>query len=375
MAGEPPVLADDWSAMLLALPQVEWTRALRTAEPRVARAVLAAPAAIARWMVERSPRFVSLPRLRLAVLGAEKLDAVDAGRWYQALPTLLAANQVLEVTLVGRELDAVFASPLAFAAPPVAARTYTGALRDFVASHAPDFDLAVLFHPGFPKHREWLGDASIATLIGSGVTVVAASYEEDEYEMDRWVAESHGFAVHGKPCLNPWYVELGTEVQSIRWGRVLWQFGSTPPLPGWPVDAGRLARLDELGRMVMHSIALGKSPLGPYGAEVEARTREGAPLALVYLFDEYFVDPASGDVLAYAEGSLRVTMAALAEEELATRPRAQASALERAIWAADVKSRRLMQLYGERVPETTHATLADSMHTDLTAKVEALFRP
>ena len=103
---------------------------------KVAQGVLAAPAAIARWIIECSPELVRRDVLEIMIVGAERLDAVDQGRWYQLIPLLVGANMLIRVTLVGDRLDANFASPAIADAPRTVASCYRGSLAQFLTSSA-----------------------------------------------------------------------------------------------------------------------------------------------------------------------------------------------------------------------------------------------
>jgi len=369
-----PVLGGDWDAMLASLCARHAIPALAAAPRSVQQGVLAAPGAVARWIAERAPHLRRAAALRLLILGAEKLDAVDSGRWYQAIPWLLETSQAVEVDLVGRELAAGFVSPLETAAPWPAARCHADALAGFLDPARPlAFDLAFMFHPGFPKHQAWLRDGSLVRLLAAGVPLVAASYEADEYEMDRWVVECHGFVVAGEPLFNPFFLDFGEPANPVRWARALWQFAPAAPVPGHRSDDERLRALDELGHMVMHSMHSNQVPLQSYGALVEGQAGDGSRLRLVYVFDCFFVEPQRGTVLAYRDGALQ-RVAEISPADLAAHPGADATALERAVWAAGIKARHLLPLYAEPLQPAQSHTRARAMHADLQDKIEALFR-
>src|SRR5262249_1629484 len=162
------------------------------------------------------------------------------GRWYAALPVLLDSPEAV-VTLVGAELDSSFSTAAAALAPGAPARCVRSRLAEFLAGEGTvAFDLAVMFHPGLGRNRGWLSDGRFADLIASGVPLVATAYEEDELEMDCWVAESYGYVVAGEPLINPFYLDLDHERTSVRWGRALWRFGERVPAPGQAPDGERL---------------------------------------------------------------------------------------------------------------------------------------
>lgn len=373
-ARELPILASDWGALLASQSVRDAVPALAAAPRPVAQGVLAAPAAVARWIAERAPHLRRAATLRLLVVGAEKLDAVDAGRWYQSIAWLLETPRIVEVDLVGRELAAGFVSPLERVAPGPAARCHADSLAGFLATARPlAFDLAIMFHPGFPKHQGWLRDESLARLLAAGVPLVVASYELDEYEMDRWVVECHGFAVTGEPLLNPFFLDMGAPANPVRWARALWQFAATAPSPGRSVDGERLRALDRLGDMVMHSMQSNQVPLQAYGALVEGRAQDGSELRLVYVFDSFFIDPRHGAVLSYRDGALQ-RVAEISPAELAAYPGADATALDRAVWAAGIKARHLLPLCAQPEQKAASHMRARAMHADLQDKIEGLFR-
>ncbi len=363
-----------WDALLGALldhvPGTFIARVPRT----VAQGVLAAPAAIARWIVERSPALGRRNVLEVLIVGAEKLDAVDQGRWYQLIPLLIGADMEVRVTLVGDRLDAGFSSPAIADAPRAAASCYRGSLAQFLTSSAArPYDLVFVFHPGLQKHRAWLSDASIETVVAAGAPVVLVSYEQDESEIDRWVAECHGFSTTGDVLLNPLFLDLTVGSSVTRWGRALWRLGPAAPGEIRRVDSEGLAALDDLAGMVMHALARSRVPLHAYGACVEFKASDGAGRGLYYVADEHFLDPADGRILAFRGGQLLEAARASMHDVLAY-PGKQKSDLERALWAARIRSRYMAHLYPSATDEASRHALGRSMHASLENKVEELFR-
>ncbi|MCC6534842.1 MAG: hypothetical protein IT531_20030 [Burkholderiales bacterium] len=367
-------MSANWDALVATLAREHCAGALQAAPGPTVQGVLAAPVAIARWIASSQPVLAERDCLRLVVIGAEKLDAVDAGRWYQWLPALLGSPGRVEVTLIGDRLQTRFESPLRAQAPARAAELRIGTLADCSSAITPGgYDLAVLFHPGFQKHRGWLTDGSLAHVLAAGIPLLAASFEADEYEMDRWVIECYGFSVAGALVLNPLCVDLSEADAVVHWGGALWQFGPAIPAAGHAIDRERLAALDRLGDMVMHSLLLRLRPHAPYGVAVQARTAQGGTRALIYLFDDYFVDPLDGTVLALSGADFK-PLARLDADELARHPGAEASALANAVWAAGVKYRRLLGTY-PAIDAEARRTSAGAMHASLEDKIQRLFEP
>jgi hypothetical protein len=320
------------------------------------------------------PQLLLRQRLRLLVIGAETVDAVDQGRWYAMLPLLLGTDCEVAVTLVGAELDPSFASSAAGLAPSQPARCVRSRLGDFLAeSRSPGFDLAAIFHPGLGKHRGWLEDGSLARLLAGGVQLVASAYEEDEFEMDRWVVESHGYAVDGDPVINPFFLDLDHAQTRVRWGRALWGFAPRVPAAGFVPDAGRLAALDTLTRMVMHSVMHVGAPGPDPGARVELKAQTGARMELIHVFDNRFVDPATLNLLRLIpEGGLEAC-GKLSGGELTDYPGPGGRALERAIWAARIKAAHLLPSYPQPANAAMPADKARDMLATLRSRAARLF--
>lgn len=368
------VKCSNWDELIAAIAAQPGCSALAGINPTLAQAVLAAPAAIALWIARRMPRLLAERRLRLLVIGAELVDAVDQGRWYAMLPLLLGVDLESAVTLVGADLDPSFVSPAEALAPSRPAPCARARLVDYLGENrSAEFDIAVIFHPGLGKHRGWLEDGSFARLIAGGVQLVASAYEEDEFEMDRWVVESYGYSVLEDPVINPFFLDLDHEQTRVRWGRALWGFGPSVPATGFVPDAERLAALDTLTRMVMHSMThVGAPGLDP-GVRVELKAQTGARLELMHIFDGRFVDPGTFDLLRLnPEGALE-RCGKLSGGELASYPGAGARALERAIWAARIKAAHLLPSYPPPKNPVAPEEKAKEMYATLRSRAAKLF--
>lgn len=353
------------------------TEALRASFPplagvpdSVAIPVLAGPCAVARWIAVRAPHLAERESLSLLIVGAETVDVPDEARWYQLVPLLLERAFSIQVTLVGLELDAGFKSSVADRAPARAAATCRTSLAAFLAegAHAP-IDLTVVFHPGLQKHRGWLGRDGFPMLLERGIPVVCAAYEVDEYEMERWVVEAYGYRASTTPMLNPLYLDLSDEKTAILWGRAMWALEAAPHPDATP-DEARLAMLDTLNRMVLHSMALNvASPA--CGALVELRRDNAGARTLVHVFDNRYLEPGSGELLLLDQGRL-VPLARSLPEAWAAWPGNDARDIDRAIWAAAIKARHLLDTY-PAAPGAESSGLAAGMLASLRRRAAGLF--
>lgn len=372
MDGVPVLQAQNWDELIASVAARSAGAPLREATRPLAQGVLAAPAAVARWLAQSGPALPSV--LRLLVVGAEKLDAADDGRWYQLLPELLGHTLRVDVTLVGDRLNRGFDSPLHDAAPGKPAQMHVGRLSDYLeAVGRPEIDLAVLFHPGFQKHRGWLGDGSLARLTGLGMPVVSVSYESDEAELEGWVVGCHGFEQLGTPVLNPFYIDFSDGKSQVHWGRAMWRLHRSAGADQRPVDQPRLDALDRLGEMVLHSIDLGRTMMASYGCSVSLRSAQGQTLGFIYVFDEFLVDPGDGGLFALRAGALE-RIGQLPTADLAAYPGGGASDLARAVWAADIKHRHLIGRYERTIDAEALHRRARGMHAELEDQVERIFR-
>lgn len=360
---------DDWAPLTAELRTVG---GVPEAMPQgVTRAVLAGPCAVAWWIAHRAPHLASRETLSLLIVGAETADAPDQGRWYQLLPTLLGAPSLhVTVTLVGLELDLAFASSAAAFAPHVAAHGSRTSLGHFLRARADaPFDLAFAFHPGLQKHRGWLGSDAFPRLIAR-TPLVCVAYGQDEYEMERWVVEAYGFGADSAALVNPFYLDVSDARTSIRWAHVLWSI-DTAPAPDHSRDERRLEALDTLNRMVMHSMVRSQVNAPAFGTEVALVASDGTRRPLVHVADNRFMDAISGQLLKLHEGSLEVVGSI--DADAASYPGAAASELERALWAAQLKSVYLLGTYDDTEVEAP-PHVAGRMLVDLRTRLARLFR-
>ena len=235
------------------------------------------------------------------------------------------------------------------------------------------FDVAVMFQPGFQKYRGWLDASGLARLLEAGTVVLGGSYSTDEYEMERWVLDCHGYQASEVCRDNPFYLELGDQHSVIRWGGVLWQVTAAPTGP-WPPDVARLQSLDLLNRMVLHSMTAAGGPSPPLGTMVDLSAAKGQQISLIHIFDRRFVDPASAFCYRLDDDGLLHKVGQLPPDEIAGYPRESLRDIERALWAAAIKAQYLMADYPEPVPSADAAAQASGMFNALRAGAAQLFR-
>jgi hypothetical protein len=138
---------------------------------------------------------ISKSPLRLLVVGAEKNDALNKGRWYGLVSCLLGID-VTQVTLVGPEIKSIAVGHEGEIKDRVKYRLFHGTLKEFIASDNNTYDLAIQFHPGYEVNKSMLDDGSLRDFLGSRASVMCfASYHEDEFNDDKTILSEHGFSV------------------------------------------------------------------------------------------------------------------------------------------------------------------------------------
>jgi hypothetical protein len=374
MNAAPILQCADWPQLVSALAGRDEFSGLATLRPGVASAVLAAPAAIARSIAESAPELAARRELSVIVVGAEATDAPDDGRWYQAIPAMLGGNGAIRVTLAGSSLDTAFTSAASTCAPATPALCVCSGLAEYLdANDGAKFDIAAVFQPGFQKYRDWLDDNGFARLLSAGTFVMGSSYATDEYQMERWVLECYGYRASEQPSLNPFYLELGDAKSSIRWGGALWQIEAAPPRD-FTVDAPKLAALDTLTRMVLHSMTVVGEPSPPGGATLELTAGNGQCRSMIHVFDRRFLDASDGSLVQLTiEGDLKA-IGRLPEADVRNYPRTTSGDIERAIWAADIKARFLLDTYPATGAGAAGAAIARDMFGSLRARAASLFK-
>ena len=357
-----PVDAAGWEGLIAGFRQCMVGTLPADAADRHLQGVLAAPAAVALWLRRVMPELLRRDAMKVLVVGAASVDAVDEGRWYGAIAALTGYDLRVSATLVGDELDSAFRSPLAACAPQCETRLERIALKAFLDTHpGPVADVAVIFHPGFQKNQGWLRDGSLLDLMNRGVPVVIASFEEDEFEMDSWVAEAYGYSASAEPLLNPCFLDVGTAEGPVHWGRALWQL-SPPTADADVFRPERLAELELLTAMSMHSYLHVTMPVPPPGAAAALRGSDGREISYVHVFDGLFMNPIDGALLQLsADGSVSEA-GRLGEGEVAAYPAMARRHLDRAVWAAGIKARYLPGgVAATRAPAEAAASLRNDM--------------
>lgn len=334
---DAPILRHrEWRYLLRALAE-QVDRSLARIEPKDLMARLVAPVTLARSIAWSglSPKDPEV--LRIAVIGAEQLDAFDDGKWYGLVPWLLGASAGIKVHLVGPRLGA-HGGRFPTLGPPTLGRV---SVHPYPASLAAAWgalpvaalDLAILFQPGFENNQGWFGGADLRLLVESGVPVAVTSYGYDEHLIDRCVLEAYGFGAEDGTAENPFYMEMGHP--NIRWGHTLWRMAARRPPLYWVPDQARIDGVHRLSVLLARLFAAGYvSDASRFGQVHLSDSPQERPL--IYLAADVYVDPQDGRVLRRRASGWADTGRMVSRERLAARPEPPAPTLAAAVWAADL---------------------------------------
>jgi len=223
----------EWKYLLAALKDNPRSSFISTAAIPVQKSVLAAPLAISTFILRSTPHLCDLEKINILVIGAEWFDALDNGRWYQLISDFCGSSFKVEATLIGP--DVFMENDRQTRLSNMVRTRYPEAV--IIKSRLEDaqidlssFDLFVFFQPGIQFHqREWM-EGTLPLIVKTGKTIMATSFDRDEYAMDVQSLEAYGYSVEGEPLENPFFLQHHGDVNCVsHWGRVLYKI--TPVLP------------------------------------------------------------------------------------------------------------------------------------------------
>ena len=218
---------NEWKDLLRALKDNPTLSFISTAPVPVQKLVLAAPLAISFFIVHYAQELCSLDRIKILVIGAEWIDALDNGRWYQSIADFCDARFHVEASLVGPD---VFEEKDRQSTLSSMVRTiYPEAV--IIRSRLEDaqidlslFDLYVFFEQSIEcRQRLWMKGA-LPHVVKTGKPIMAAYSSRDAYAKDVSYLEACGCAVEGEPTENPFPLQLqGGMSGAPGWGRLLYK--------------------------------------------------------------------------------------------------------------------------------------------------------
>lgn len=174
----------------------------------------AAPASLARLL--ESLDLQEEDSVHVLIIGSEALDCASGGAFYQFVPIMLGLPFLnLHIELIGPLVDTTeFQNELG---SNVTVSIFDGTLGEYAdkigESELIDFDLYVLFNPGFESHHEeFMSDDRpvFEKIVTTGNPVYFTSYSENEDARNQKFLFAYGFE-SDSPILNNVYFDMVTD--------------------------------------------------------------------------------------------------------------------------------------------------------------------
>lgn len=325
-------------------------------------ASLAMPAAIAWWLRVRRPDLLLKDELRIALLGAEKMEFLSL---FGMVPSLCGAAHIrLSIDVVGPDAIGLMSqwglAEVSLEADMVGSYAATG-------ERLKGLDLAVAFHPGFEEHCDgWLVyDDGLDLISEAGVEIMCASYAPEEFAMDAEFAAACG--MKATDCVeNPLRYgrgvnEPGTDTWAC-WG--LWRLTAGDRYVEVNERGRRLRELESAANMgagfIKADMAAGVNhgDLRKLGRRVLLRDDEGVYGEYFVLIRGFAVKTSTGEMVRLVGDELGGSVGTSVPRDLMVCiPADSAKWADKAVWADGVWRRKLQPWLegGRDVVSSVHA--------------------
>lgn len=358
VADATPIGSANWSVLRARLFRNRDLAFLRQISEHEAFATVLMPAVtLAMWIRSFMPELAERKNVHVVVAGAELLDGLQQGIWYQLVPYLLdSPSMKLQVTLLYENAKAHHASPAGFDALRDGAASFdladevTTSLGTWLGSQSVSPDLIMLFHPGFEyaidhdgvRPYSWLDQGELASAIDRGIPIGLTAYEQSEFEQERWLLRSYGIVAEARTVQSPFITEPSPhqfEAPPAGWGSFLWKIDPASTFAVPPADHPVLLA-NQKATQQLRAAASGEFPidlwnLGRIKAMKTPATRSRKDV--IILANGLAIDPQGGEVMATMKDELWKVQPLLnvAPDLLARYPQAPAFPYELTVWGAE----------------------------------------
>jgi hypothetical protein len=168
---------------------------------RDAKLILAGPVIAARQILKQAPHLLAKDNIRICVAGSDFSDTGNQGDLYRLLPTLLNKPELsIAVDFIGPDcLMSVFPDDHTLKVPNDGKVTtsFEAITLGSYLSKGTKPNVIIMNMPGFEKHADdWFdADNGVWQALTMGIPVLGSSYGNNEAELDKIIAISHGFNV------------------------------------------------------------------------------------------------------------------------------------------------------------------------------------
>jgi len=341
----------DWRFLLREIQSFQKYSFMAPFLANMQKLALSAPVALSKEIIHFAPELLQKPSLRVLVFGGELFDVADDGCWYGLVPVLCGADFLVKVAVVGPEIfdpgmrrTAMFSRISGCHAPAKMHKC------KFEESGLPleDFDLIVLFQPGFESDIDRIAPELFRRLVASGKPVLLSAYHEDEHAMDAKYLEAHGYVLEEKVVHNPFFLSDETidPYGVTRWGAILWKVSGQLPPEGFVPDGKVLEEIDLISRLggdgFFRSMGREGKPGSRYrcGEIVMLSGSDGVRCEYVHLSDDVFANMSTGE-LVFSKAGNTFSGGQLEPQEIESMPTKSAPLYDWLAWSARVKNARM----------------------------------
>jgi hypothetical protein len=293
---------DVLTQVLAMRPEGTSLRMVRGTKTREHHLVLVAPATVALCALDAGLVGDGRKTLRLLLINAGMLDALDEGQWYRYVPLMLDSRASMQVTANVPDRSVMRESTVRKAVTDrfrIEVRSQEGSLEALLAAvDAKDFDLAVCLQ-GQGLWRSWQGDG-VRKLVLAGVPVYVCEFSPLLAQLGMATAGLWG--LEAETAIERNRFALVSKVRGENWAGTIWRCRrARPEWDGVEADERTLATTASQMVLDSHQRGLAEQPF-PVGASVTGlRLRDGASAGegLVHIMDGLVVSPASGRMLQW----------------------------------------------------------------------------
>ena len=293
---------DVLAQILARRPQGSSLRMVRGTKTREHHLVLVAPATVALCALDAGLVSDGRKTLRLLMINAGMLDALDEGQWYRYVPLMIDSRASMQVTANVPDRSVMRESTVRKAVTDefrIEVRRQEGSLEALLSALDPKaFDLAVCMH-GQGLWRSWQGDG-VRKLVLAGVPVYVCEFSPLLAQLG--IATARLWGLEAETAIERNRFALLSKVRGENWARTIWRCRrARADWDGVAADERTLATT--ASRMVLdsHQRGLAEQPFPVGGNVTGLRLQDGtsAGEGLVHIMDGLVVSPVSGRMLQW----------------------------------------------------------------------------
>jgi hypothetical protein len=231
---------------------------LRSTKTREQHYLLSAPATLAVALDAEGVDWPTGRELRVLVINPSRDDFHDRGQWFRFVPAMLEAAGAIAIDACGVNRSKLLASTVPealLAHDRIPVNLFSESVSDLLTSKALNYDLAISFSQLVPG-QSLLDD--LIELAEHGIPLYFASSSSTLALFNHLLMRAHSAQAEAVVAINPF--ALPTDRPGEQANRVLSKVApENLPFPGDAINTEYADALDVVGRMVLHSLRVGRA--------------------------------------------------------------------------------------------------------------------